>query len=280
MLSWFYSYNYENKFPLKKRSVKKFGWIPDIPDNRDNYAFWPYNFKVLESVDLRTTGFLPEIYDQGELGSCTANALAAAFSYDQVKQKLEKFEPSRLFIYYNEREIEGNVNTDSGASIRDGIKVLNKIGVCPEYDYPYDINKFTYKPSTTAYDHAEKHTLLEYRRLSINISDIKKALSGKHPVIFGFTVYESFMSKDVEETGEAKIPEIGEKIIGGHAALIVGYEKGNFIVRNSWGKSWGKEGYFTMPTSFFCDKYCSDMWVIQSITGKEPEYPFKYPNFF
>lgn len=278
MLSWFYSYNY-NEFPLKRRTVKKFGWKPDIPDHRDLYCYWQYNTKVSQSVDLRETDFLPEIYDQGSLGSCTANALAAAFTFDQNKQKLEKFDPSRLFIYYNEREIEGSVDVDSGASLRDGIKVLSRVGVCPEADYVYDISKFTYKPTDVAYSHANEHKSVEYRRLNVNVTEIRKALSSGFPVIFGFTVFESFMTEEVEKTGDANLPTEDDKVVGGHAALIVGYNNGNFIVRNSWGKSWGKNGYFTMPSSFFCDKYCADMWIIQSIRDGKLEGPFSFPNF-
>lgn len=277
MLSWFYSYLYDD-FPLTKREIKKFGWKPDIPDHRDLYCFWPHNSEVVYSVDLRTTGLLPDIYDQGHLGSCTANALAAAFSYDQAKEDLKKFDnfdPSRLFIYYNGRQIEGNTLIDSGASIRDCIKTLSLIGVCPEADYPYDINKFTYKPTDTAYEHAKKYRALEYRRIIANPIEIRKALISGYPVIFGFTVYESFMTDIVATTGVANIPKLNEKIIGGHAALIVGFENGNFIIRNSWGKSWGQNGYFTMPFSFFCDKYCGDMWIIQSVKDGELDYPFK-----
>ncbi len=280
MLSWFYSYSYNyNEFPLKRRTVKKFGWKPDMPDHRDMYCFFPYNTTILQCVDLRTSGFLPEVYDQGSLGSCTANALAAAFSFDQNKQKLEKFEPSRLFIYYNERDIEGSVETDSGASIRDGIKVLSRVGVCPEVDYVYDINKFAYKPSDIAYSDASKHKSVEYRRLSVNPTDIKKALSSGFPVIFGFNVFESFMTEEVEKTGVANLPKENESVVGGHAALIIGYENGRFIVRNSWGKSWGADGHFTMPSAFFCSKYCADMWVIQSIKDGKLEGPFSLPNF-
>jgi C1A family cysteine protease len=101
-------------------------------------------------VDLRD--HMPEVYDQGHLGSCTANAIGGAYEYDQIKQKeLEPFTPSRLFIYYNERDVEGTVEEDSGAMIRDGMKVINKIGVVPEPMWPYDIEKFKEKPSEKCY---------------------------------------------------------------------------------------------------------------------------------
>jgi C1A family cysteine protease len=88
------------------------------------------------------------------------------------------------------------------------------------------------------------------------------------------------MSEEVKKTGVAKLPAgSDDKIVGSHAALIVGYMNGNFIVRNSWGTSWGNKGYFTMSSSFFCDKYCKDMWIIQSIKDGKLEGPFNMPNF-
>jgi C1A family cysteine protease len=123
--------------------VQRFGWLPDLPDHRDHlYAAPLVNLGILPAtVDLRTT--CPPVYDQGQLGSCTANAIAGAIQFDRLKESKTDFVPSRLFIYYNERVIEGTVNTDSGAMIRDGIKSVATQGDAPEADWPYDITKFT-----------------------------------------------------------------------------------------------------------------------------------------
>jgi len=99
----------------------RYGWIPDLPDARDRMYAAPRKMAAPKSVDLRA--ICPKIYDQGTLGSCTANAIAAAIEFDQRKELLAApFTPSRLFIYYNERALEGTISNDSGAMIRDGIK--------------------------------------------------------------------------------------------------------------------------------------------------------------
>src|SRR6476661_6289501 len=127
----------------RSRKIKRYGWIPDIPDQRDYlYAAPPAFLRALPArVDLRKQ--CPPVYDQGQLGSCTANAIGGAIEFDQMKEKLPQiFIPSRLFIYYNERVIEGTVNIDAGAMLRDGIKTVAKQGACPEPMWPYLIARF------------------------------------------------------------------------------------------------------------------------------------------
>ena len=128
------------------RQIARYGWTPDLPDQRDHlYAAPPPMLGALPpSADL--TSACPPVYDQGQLGSCTANAIGAAIEFDRLKQKLPDIVPSRLFIYYNERVIEGTVRSDSGAQIRDGIKSVASVGVCPEPEWPYRIAKFATRP--------------------------------------------------------------------------------------------------------------------------------------
>lgn len=255
-------------FPLKIRNVKKYGWKPDIPDQRDIYASFPPNkFKTLEKIDFRNSNLLPGIYNQGNLGSCVSNALIAAFQYDQKKQKMEDFLPSRQFVYYNQRVIEGTVNYDSGSTIRDGIKVLNRLGVCPENDYPYNVEFFTDRPNEKSYKDAQNHKAIQYRKIRPTIKDIMLSLSAGIPVIFGFTVYESFEKPDVARTGIMQTPKNYEKILGGHCVLAVGYDSSRqyLLVRNSWGEEWGQKGYFWMPFSFINARNCGDFWIIQKV---------------
>ncbi len=130
------------------RKIQGYGWRPDMPDGRDlRYAAPPAALEELpDKVDLRQQ--CPPIYDQGQLGSCTANAIGGALEFDQIKQgQASPFTPSRLFIYYNEREIEGSVDSDDGAEIRDGVKSVANQGACKEATWPYDIDKFRDKPS-------------------------------------------------------------------------------------------------------------------------------------
>jgi C1A family cysteine protease len=158
-------------------------------------------------VDLRTK--CPPLYDQGQLGSCTANAIAGAIEFDQMKEQLPQvFVPSRLFIYYNERVIEGTVDSDSGAMLRDGIKTVAKQGACPEPMWPYAIAKFKTKPSTACYTEAAKHTAVSYQRLVQSLTQMQGCLASGYPFVFGFTVYESFESNVVAHTGHAPMPGV------------------------------------------------------------------------
>ena len=250
-------------------NFKKYGWRPDTPDHRDLYLV-PDNLHKIDDVlqvDLRN--LCPGIYNQGKLGSCTANAIAGMYEFDEIKQDENNlFIPSRLFIYYNERNMEDTINYDSGAQIRDGIKSVSKLGVCPETMWPYDISKFTEKPSDECYNEAKKNTAIKYHRVLQDLSHLKGCLNNGLPFVFGFAVYESFESEEVAKTGIMKMPTKDEKCLGGHAIMAVGYDddKKVFIIRNSWGVEWGDKGYFYMPYEFILNKdLCSDFWVIQTI---------------
>src|SRR5437016_8548332 len=150
---------------LHVRSIGRYGWVPDLPDARDFlYAAPPEVLAELPpKADLRDE--CPPLYDQGNLGSCTANAIAGAYEFDQTRQGLPDFMPSRLFIYYNERTLEGTVDSDSGAMIRDGIKSVAKRGFCAEELWPYNIKRFADKPPESCYRAALKDRVSQYLRL-------------------------------------------------------------------------------------------------------------------
>lgn len=250
------------------RKIQGYGWNPDIPDGRDFMYAAPAEVvtSLPPKVDLRDQ--CPGVYDQGQLGSCTANAIGAALEFDQMKQKETAFTPSRLFIYYNERVIEGTVSSDSGAQIRDGVKSVNQQGAPPETDWPYDITKFADKPPQPAYDDAATHKAVLYQRLTPTLGQLKGCLASGFPFVFGFVVYESFESQAVASSGEASMPKAGEKQLGGHAVLAVGYDEDQqrFIIRNSWGPSWGMAGYFTLPYPYLLQgTLSSDFWTIRSV---------------
>lgn len=251
--------------------IQRYGWTPDLPDARDHLYAAPMAMlkKLPSAVDLRSK--FPRPYDQGNLGSCTGNAIAAAVQFGRRKHKKKPdFVPSRLFIYYNERVIEGSVNVDSGAQIRDGIKSTVKKGVCPEKTWPYDIEKFTDKPPSAAYKEASKYQVVAYSRLTQTLSQFKGCLASGYPFVFGFTVYESFDSTKVAKTGVVPLPAAQEKVLGGHAVLAVGYDDPSqrFIVRNSWGTGWGQKGYFTMPYAYVTEtNLADDFWTIRMVEG-------------
>ncbi len=249
--------------------IKKYGWQPDLPDHRDLvYAATRTMLRKLPSkVDL--TKQCPEVYNQGALGSCTANAIGAAIQFGIMKQdKAKAFMPSRLFIYYNERDIEKTIDSDAGAQIRDGIKTVHHQGVCPETLWPYDANQFTKKPKEGCYTDALNHQVLSYHRVPRNLNQMKSCLADGFPFVFGFSVYAAFESEAVAKSGKLDMPKKTEANEGGHAVMIVGYNDSSkrFIVRNSWGKEWGKAGYFTMPYDYVLSENLSDdFWTIRMV---------------
>jgi C1A family cysteine protease len=244
-----------------------YGWRPDKPDFRDLYAVEkPRTVPLPDVVDLRPL-FQP-VYDQGQLGSCTANAIAGVIQFGQRKQKLAEFIPSRLFIYYNERVIEGTISEDAGAEIRDGVKSVNKLGAPPEKDWKYIESKFAHKPTKKAYTDGKKHPSLRYSRVRRSTDAMRGCLADGFPFVFGFTCYDSFEGSEVAKTGILNMPASDENVVGGHAVICVGYDivSKRVIVRNSWAADWGQNGYFTMPFDYILDEnLADDFWVIKQV---------------
>lgn len=249
----------------------KYGWQPDTPDFRDRVfcsGIAAAKFKLPPSADMRD--LMPPVYDQGQLGSCTANAIAAAIQYERRRQGFDNdFVPSRLFIYYNERNIEGTVGSDAGAMIRDGIKAVARLGDCNELEWPYDPSVFATEPSIACYTNALKYRAVDYWRVPRDMVQMRGCLAAGYPFVFGFSVYSSFESPEVASSGMVPMPAAGEQMLGGHAVLAVGYDdaKQCFLVRNSWGTQWSAAmgGYFWLPYAFLLDENLSnDMWVIKA----------------
>lgn len=254
---------------MEQRTIQRYGWKPSLPDPRDLIADTA-ELLIREEVDPR--GDMPAPYDQGALGSCTANAVGAAIEYENRLDGKDFGTPSRLFIYYGEREIEGSLSQgDTGAFGRDGFKFAHKVGVPPETDWPYDVAKYQEKPPAEAYADAAKHKIGDYRAVGRSLTRFKAVLSNKQTIAFGFTVFESFESPQVADTGIMPTPAQGEKVLGGHEVLLVGYLKDepNYgLVRNSWGADWGLGGYFLMPWSILLDtNLSSDFRTIRRPMG-------------
>jgi C1A family cysteine protease len=247
-------------------SIPKYHWVRDKIDSRDH----PYqltNQTQSNVVDLRE--YCSSIEDQGNLGSCTGNAIAGAIELLHKRQN-RTLDISRLFIYYYERLFIGKVNYDSGAYIRDGIKACYTYGAPTENLWPYNISKFRTQPVKEAITDAAKRKVTSYQRVS-DFNGVIDAITSGYPVTVGFSVYSSFDSPIVAKTGIMPYPNTKkEKLLGGHAVLIVGYNKNNntFIARNSWGTSWGDKGYFYMPFQVIQNtSMSSDFWVIKSISN-------------
>lgn len=240
---------------------RKYGWVPDVPDGRDAYLAVP-RMKLPPFVNLQPL-FPDPPYDQGALGSCTAQAAAAVIQFDQHKQGIPVTMPSRLFIYYTERVMEGTVDVDSGATIRDSVKAINK-GYATEDLWPYDVDRFDAKPPKTAYADAKGHKCVKYQRVPRTVYSMKACLARGLPFLLGFSVYESFESAEVERTGKAAVPSKDEAMLGGHAVVCCGYtEDGYWVCRNSWSADWGDQGYFYLPQTYLITPDLSDdFWCV------------------
>ena len=246
---------------------RKYSWKKQPLDTRD-FKYVPNIGRKLPSrVDLR--GICPPIYDQGQLGSCTSNAIGGLIQFISMREG-NSFMPSRLFIYYNERLLEDTVSDDAGAYLRDGMKVIHNQGAALESLWPYDITQFAVTPPTIAYTNGLTHLVTSYHAVAQDALHIQTCLAASNPIVFGFTVYASFESKTVANTGVVPMPRRNEQILGGHAVLLVGYDvtTQRYIARNSWGTSWGVEGYFYMPFAYVHNtNLSSDFWTANVITN-------------
>ncbi len=243
-----------------------YGWRPDKPDQRDRVFSYPYwrRFGILQPADVDMRPQMPPVYDQERLGSCTGNAICGAVEYGHMAKGLQPTMPSRLFVYYNERYLEGTINSDAGAEIRDGIKSLTRWGVCAEGEWPYNVAKFKERPSEHAYFKARKDIVSVYERVPQTVDFIKAALATDRPIIFGFACYESLETSAVIATGSVPLPGPSEKMTGGHAVLAVGYNANSVRFRNSWGQHWGDRGYGTLPWDYLTNTNLSaDFWTIE-----------------
>lgn len=265
--------------PVRDRST--YGWKRDDLDHRDyRFAVAREDFAHLPAhVDLRPK--CPPVYDQGQIGSCTANATAAVFEFDLRKQGLHDFVPSRLFIYWCERAIEGSTAYDSGAQIRDGVKVLASLGAPGETLWPYDGTpadadgtfppnaRAGQKPPAAVFSAAKHNEAVQYARVAQDLNHLKAVLAQGFPIAFGFTVFSSFETAEVAQTGVAPMPSPDDQVLGGHAVALVGYDDASqrFIVRNSWSAAWGQAGYFTLPYAYVTnEQLASDFWVLRKVS--------------
>lgn len=249
------------------------------PDFRDHlYAHTPQQvYEAPPFVDLRTMvnakGFkaTPRIFDQGQLGSCTANATAALVQYVEHKDGDPDWDRlSRLYIYYYTRDLEGTVQQDAGGLIRDALKVVGTRGAPREKFWPYDINKFAETPTGFGEWRAGEHRALDYQSVEDGNEDAMVAcLAEGYPFVYGFAVYRSFwgIGDDGQWDGARGT------IDGYHAVDAWGYDfrpgafgfpEGGWIVRNSWAEDWGDEGWFYVPRSYMEDE-AFDCWTVRKV---------------
>ncbi len=120
------------------------------------------------------------------------------------------------------------------------------------------------------YRDALKYKVVKYARVAQGLNQVKGCLASGYPFVFGFTVYESFESQEVAQTGIVPMPDWNERAMGGHCVVAVGYEdtQQSFIIRNSWGRNWGMNGYYTMPYAYLSNpNMADDFWTIQLVAA-------------
>jgi len=242
----------------------RYGCNKDKEDTRDFQYTPPKDITLEHKFTLCEK--MPPILNQGKLGSCTANGICNAIRYCEMVEGIDSCKPrSRLFIYYNERDMEGNVNEDLGAQIRDGMKSINTQGACYEETWPYDITQFCEKPTPSCYKEGKEHRAIKYERITQDITHIKHAIQSGFPVVFGFVVFESMERKTVTMSGIIPYPGEGSKQIGGHCVVCCGWDDSRklFTIMNSWGTKWGNKGYGYLSYDYLSNPdLANDFWKI------------------
>lgn len=247
---------------------RSYGWHKSERDDRDYRFSAPPHIVASRPDHVNLRPVCPPIWDQTQLGSCTAFSSGGGYVFSRMKQGLPAETPSFLHIYFNTRVLEGTVDEDSGASVRNAIKALVAQGAPPDADWPYDITKFAQKPPAKAYaDGLLDHPVL-YQAVPQTIEQMQGCLAQGYPIIIGFSVYSGFESEEVARTGVVHMPAKHEVFLGGHCVEVIGYneKQKRFYLRNQWGVHWGIQGYFTMPYDYLLDpKLASDFWTIRTV---------------
>lgn len=249
---------------IRPRKIRKLGLIRDKWDERDLYykVRAPHLVGALPvSTNRKNISEFPHRYDQGDLGSCVGNGLCYAFRRVLQVNLQPDFNPSRLFAYYNART---DKQADEGASIRDGFKAVNKYGICSESKWPYITRMFSAQPDQAAYADGEKHQSIRYERIyPVTVDAIKDVIARGFPVVYGKTLFDSFMGQRAAQTGIITMPRRCEKEVGGHCMTIFDYDTQGTVELNSWGDSWGINGTCHVPWEYVL-KYGFDFWTFYS----------------
>jgi len=273
------------------------GWLPDYPDFRDYTLEIGENEELnlllstigLDRVDLTTLPssvdlrkWCSPIENQGQIGSCTANAGTGVVEYFENRAFGRYLDASRLFLYKATRNF-AKLTGDSGAFLRSTMGALALFGVPPEDYWPYTdkVPDFDKEPTAFCYSFAANYKSIKYFRHDATnltqeavLDSIKKALAAGIPSMFGFTVFNSISQAGT--TGKIPFPCRNEKILGGHAIVAVGYDdsmiiknttcgyqtQGALLIRNSWGTGWGVKGYGWLPYEYILKEAACDFWSI------------------
>jgi C1A family cysteine protease len=234
----------------------------NIYANKLKLKFKSFNTENLPtSVDLRSK--MPPVMDQGDVGSCTACSVSAAFQFCDPS-----WDGSAMFLYYNTRMLDNSVDYDNGSTLSQSVNAAHLYGLCSSSRWPYNTSMWRNQPNVDCYVEGLKHQTISYSHVDQSIPQMKGCLASGFPYVIGFYVYESFESPSVESSGNVPMPQAGERILGGHAIVVVGYDDSRqvWICRNSWGPTWGDAGYFYMPYAYLdSENLATDVWRISSV---------------
>ena len=281
------------------------GWLPDYPDFRDYTvekeevvprlrtlgqkesvkvmlakigAAEPAKMGIPTSVNLR--GWCSPIEDQGCLGSCTAHAGVGLVEYYERRAFGRHIDASRLFLYKATRNLLHWIG-DTGAFLRTTMAAMALFGVPPEEYWRYVIEDFDKEPSSFCYAFAQDYQAIQYFRLDppatpkdLLLKRIKVLLAAGLPSMFGFTVFSCI--EQARDNGNIPYPCPGERILGGHAVVAVGFDDGikiknttcgvettgAMLIRNSWGTGWGDEGHGWLPYEYVLRGLAIDWWSL------------------
>lgn len=237
--------------------------------------------KLPPHIDLRS--MCSPVENQGGVGSCTANAVVGALEYHQIRHGQKLTDLSRLFVYYNARRLSDREHVDNGTSMPHVMASVLAFGVCAEQLWPYDEARWSERPGNNCYNNAITLPGLHYAQISPG-EECKSVLAAGLPVVFGMQVPTQALMVVAKGSGHVPAPQNGqwEQPNGAHAMLIVGYDDGKnaWLVRNSWGPSYGIGGHVWIDYQVM-DHYClrDGFWTVGDLdrnrffklTGPSPQ---------
>ncbi len=239
-----------------RRHIK--GWRPSPPNHQTALKTLVMRHPSRpHKADL--SHLMPAVRDQGQLGSCTANATLEGMGFLYMKDGRPDPSLSRLYLYYWSRAREGvHADEDSGAMLHDVAAVLMERGAPLESLWPYsDVNKphvggpFSAMPSGCDDDAVTRR--LDQWFGCADFESIKTSIAEGYPVVVGVSCPANMIGDVAAHTGVIHYPKVDEEIVGGHAIILCGYDDSLQMVKfqNSWGTSWGESGRGYLPYRFF-----------------------------